>query len=316
MISTDLYVEESLPVDSIRPSRISVRAHEISLARDNAVRELATSVNQHGLFHPIIVRPVDRGFEIVAGNRRFEACRFLRWKYVPVKVRELSEKDAFEIQLTENIQRMTLSAIDEARAFKKYTTEFGWGGESELARRISRSEQYVSNRIQLLRLPKEIIDEIAQNRLKVSHAVELVNLDEHEQKIINDAIIGEKLTVRDVREIRKQASPKRRQKVKSELAELESSQSFYAHTMTERPTKATTSTNDTIKQRIKLLQKAQVCLRVSLYRLDTLIHESDEKLSREEHSEVNDLLMQFRLKVHSMMDDSIKAIAKLNKKLL
>ncbi|HKR57366.1 MAG TPA: ParB/RepB/Spo0J family partition protein, partial [Candidatus Nitrosopolaris sp.] len=287
-----------------------------SFARDNAVRELATSINQHGLFHPIIVRPVDRGFEIVAGNRRFEACRFLRWKYVPVKVRELSEKDAFEIQLTENIQRMTLSAIDEARAFKKYTTEFGWGGESELARRISRSEQYVSNRIQLLRLPKEIIDEIAQNRLKVSHAAELVNLDEHEQKIINDAIIGEKLTVRDVREIRKQASPKRRQKVKSELAELESSQSFYAHTMTERPTKATTSTNDTIKQRIKLLQKAQVCLRVSLYRLDTLIHESDEKLSREEHSEVNELLMQFRLKVHSMMDDSIKAIAKLNKKLL
>lgn len=315
MISTDLYVEESLPVDSIRPSRISVRAHEISLARDNAVKELTTSINQHGLFHPIIVRPVDRGFEIVAGNRRFEACRFLRWKYVPVKVRELSEKDAFEIQLTENIQRMTLSAIDEARAFKKYTTEFGWGGESELARRISRSEQYVSNRIQLLRLPKEIIDEIAQNRLKVSHAAELVNLDEHEQKIINDSIIGENLTVRDVREIRKQANLKRRQKVKSELAERESTQDFYAHTITERPTNVT-STNDTIKQRIKLLQKAQVCLRVSLYRLDTLIHESDEKLSREEHSEVNDLLMQFRLKVHSMMDDSIKAIAKLNKKLL
>jgi ParB family chromosome partitioning protein len=268
------------------------------------------------LFHPIIVRPVDRGFEIVAGNRRFEACRFLRWKYVPVKVRELSEKDAFEIQLTENIQRMTLSAIDEARAFKKYTTEFGWGGESDLARRISRSEQYVSNRIQLLRLPKEIIDEIAQNRLKVSHAAELVNLDEHEQKIINDAIIGEKLTVRDVREIRKHANLKRRQKVKSELAERESNQDYYAHTITENLTNATTRTNDTIKQRIKLLQKAQVCLRVSLYRLDTLIHESDEKLSREEHSEVNNLLMQFRLKVHSMMDDSIKAISKLNKKLL
>jgi ParB family chromosome partitioning protein len=267
------------------------------------------------LFHPIIVRPVDRGFEIVAGNRRFEACRFLRWKYVPVKVRELSEKDAFEIQLTENIQRMTLSAIDEARAFKKYTTEFGWGGESDLARRISRSEQYVSNRIQLLRLPKEIIDEIAQNRLKVSHAAELVNLDEHEQKIINDAIIGEKLTVRDVREIRKHANLKRRQKVKSELAERESNQDYYAHTITENLTNAT-RTNDTIKQRIKLLQKAQVCLRVSLYRLDTLIHESDEKLSREEHSEVNNLLMQFRLKVHSMMDDSIKAISKLNKKLL
>jgi len=124
------------------------------------------------------------------------------------------------------------------------------------------------------------------------------------------------LTVRDVREIRKHANLKRRQKVKSELAGRESNQDYYTHTITENLTHATTSTNDTIKQRIKLLQKAQVCLRVSLYRLDTLIHESDEKLSREEHSEVNNLLMQFRLKVHSMMDDSIKAIAKLNKKLL
>jgi ParB family transcriptional regulator, chromosome partitioning protein len=314
LTSTDIYVEESIPVESIRPSRISVREHEISFARNNAIKELATSINQHGLFHPIIVRPIDRGFEIVAGNRRFEACRLLRWKHVPVKVRELSEKDAFELQLTENIQRMTLSAIDEARAFKKYTTEFGWGGESDLARRISRSEQYVSNRIQLLRLPKEIIDEIAQNRLKVSHAAELVNLDEHQRKIINDAIIGEKLTVRDIREIRKHGNLKRRRNVKSKLAENESDQDYYAHTISGDMSNVTS--NDSIKQRIKLLQKAQVCLRVSLYRLDTLIHESDEKLSLDEHSEVNDLLMQFRLKVHSMMDDSIKAIAKLNKKLL
>lgn len=117
----------------------------------------------------------------MAGNRRFEACKLLRWKYVPAKIRDLSERGAFELQLIENIQRMTFNPIDEARAFKKYTMEFGWGGESDLARTISRSEQFVSNRIQLLRLPKAIIDEITQNRLKVLHALEIINLDEKEQ---------------------------------------------------------------------------------------------------------------------------------------
>jgi hypothetical protein len=122
------------------------------------------------------------------------------------------------------------------------------------------------------------------------------------------------LTVRDIREIRKHRNLKRRQNVKGKLSGNESDQDYYTHTISGNMTNATS--NDSIKQRIKLLQKAQVCLRVSLYRLDTLIHESDEKLSLDEHSGVNDLLMQFRLKVHSMMDDSIKAIAKLNKKLL
>jgi ParB family chromosome partitioning protein len=69
------------------------------------------------------------------------------------------------------------------------------GEESDLAHIISRSEQFVSNRIQLLRLPKDIIDEISQNRIKVSHALEIINLDENEQKIINDAILSENLTV-------------------------------------------------------------------------------------------------------------------------
>lgn len=181
---TDAYVEESLPVNAIKPSKILVREFETSSPGENKVRELASSIYQHGLLHPIIVRPVEDGFEIVAGNRRFEACRFLRWKYIPAKVRDLSQKDAFEIQLIENIQRMTMNPIE---AFRKYTKEFGWGGESQLAGIICRSEQYVSNRIQLLRLPKAIIDQISRNRLKVSHALEIINLEENEQKIINDA---------------------------------------------------------------------------------------------------------------------------------
>jgi len=304
LLNPDVYVEESLPVDSIRTPRILVRESQASSARDNTVRELAASMRQHGLLHPIIVRPIEEGFEIVAGNRRFEACKLLRWKYIPAKIRELSEKDAFEIQLVENIQRMTFNPIDEARAFKKYTREFGWGGESDLACIISKSEQFVSNRIQLLRLPKDIIDEISQNKLKVSHAQEIINLEENEQKIINDAIISENLTVRDIRDITKNSKLNKKKKMETEAMEQDYD---YINLKMSEP-------NDSIRQQTRVLKKAMLCLRVSLYRLDSLIHETNEKLSRYEHPEIDDILMQFRLEIHSMMDKSIRAIAILNKK--
>ncbi|MFZ0510504.1 MAG: ParB/RepB/Spo0J family partition protein [Candidatus Nitrosopolaris sp.] len=312
LISIDTYVEESLPVKSIRPSRNPVRECEITSTGDDTVRELAASIHQHGLLHAIIVRPLEDGFEIVAGNRRFEACRLLQWKYVPAKVKELSEKDAFEIQLIENIQRMTMNPVEEARAFKKYTQEFGWGGVSEIARIIARSEQYVSNRIQLLRLPKAIIDEISQNRLKVSHALEVINLHESEQKIINDAIISENLTVQDIRKITRHSKSNKRQKGKDEVKGQEC-EDYYPHIFGN--TKLDSS-NHSVTQQTKLLQKTQMCLKIMLYRLDSLIHESNEKLNACDHSKVNEILMQFRLKVHSMMDDNIRAIAELNKKVL
>jgi len=308
LLNPDVYVEESLPVDSIKSPRILVRESEASSARDNTVRELTASMRQHGLLHPIIVRPVEDGFEIVAGNRRFEACRILHWKHIPAKVRELSEKEAFEIQLIENIQRRTLNPIEEATAFKNYTTKFGWGGESQLANSISRSEQYVSNRIQLLRLPKAIIDQISKNRLKVSHAQEIINLDENEQKIINDAIISESLTVRDIRDVTKHSKLNKRKKVDNQAMKQECDYTQLSGNIID-------ANNDSLRQQTRVIQKAQLCLRVSLYRLDNLIHESNEKLNGSEHSEVNQLLMQFRLEIHSMMDESIRAITKLSKKI-
>jgi ParB family chromosome partitioning protein len=308
LLNPDLYVEESLPVDSIKSPRILVRQSEASSTLDNTVRELAASMRQHGLLHPIIVRPIEEGFEIVAGNRRFEACRLLRWKYIPAKVRELSEKDAFELQLIENIQRMTFNPIDEARAFKKYTTEFGWGGESELARIISRSEQYVSNRIQLLRLPKTIIDEICRSKLKVSHALEIINLDEEEQKIINNAIVAENLTVRDIREITKHSKLNKIKRVRDNGKGEDD-----GHYMHPFDNITLDRNSDSIIQQTRLLQKAQLCLRISLYRLDSLIHECKDKSIANGHFEVSDILMQYRLRIHSMMDDNIRAIAKLKK---
>lgn len=305
---TDAYLDDSIPLRTIKASRYSVREGRIP-GGGNAIRQLTDSIHQHGLLNPIIVRPVKDGFEIVAGNRRFEACKLLHWKHVPAKVKELSEKEAFEVQLIENIQRQTMDPIEEARAFKKYTTEFGWGGESELARKISKSEQYVSNRIQLLRLPRKIIDEISDNRIKVSHALEIVNLNEEEQKIVNNSIIGENLTVRDIREIKRHANSN---KMKEAIDQgMLVGENYSTQSSSNNEIELTTRS---LRQQKSLLEKAHMCLRISLFRLDSLVHESDKKLDGHYRSEVHGILMDYRLKIHSMIDDNIKAISEVEKK--
>lgn len=306
---TDAYLDDSIPLRTIKASRYSVREGRIP-GGGNAIRQLTDSIHQHGLLNPIIVRPVKDGFEIVAGNRRFEACKLLHWKHVPAKVKELSEKEAFEVQLIENIQRKTFDPIEEAKAFNRYTSEFGWGGESELARKIYRSEQYVSSRIQLLRLPKEIIEGLSNNQLKVSQALEIVNLEEKDQKLVNDAIVNENLTVRDVRNITK--SLRENNTSRARRGRIEDGYDTYPTNMLD--SSCFENTLNSVKQKIKILQKAQLCLKISLYRLDTLINESENKLDQNMHSEVNNTLMDYRHRIHSMIDENLKEIAKLNKK--
>jgi ParB family transcriptional regulator, chromosome partitioning protein len=303
MTAIDTYLEESLPISSIKQPRNSVREYEKS-SMDNAIRELATSIHEQGLLHPIIVRPIHNGFELVAGTRRYFAAKLLHWKYIPAKVRDLSEREAFEIQLIENIQRKTFDPIEEAKAFKRYTTEFGWGGESELARKISRSEQYVSSRIQLLRLPTEIKEEISNNKLKTSQALEILNLDEKDQRIVKDAIVKENLTVRDVRDITK---PLKTDNIKRAKRNIEKSYDTY-------PTGFEYVHDTARQQQTKILQKAQLCLKISLYRIDNLIHDAENKLREREHDEINSILMDHRLRIHNMIDENIKEIATLNKR--
>jgi len=109
---------------------------------------------------------LSHGFEIVAGHRRYHACRSLRWRFIACKIREMSDKQAFEIQLTENIQRKTMDPIEEAEACRKYVIDFGCGGVCDLAKKIGKSEEYVSHRIHLLKLPDEIKKKISNQIMK------------------------------------------------------------------------------------------------------------------------------------------------------
>lgn len=308
-MSNDLAIEEMLELRSIRPAAIQVRTCNYSFGRQ-AIKELADSIRQHGLIQPITVRPADSGFEIVAGHRRYQACKLLRWRVIPARIRALSDKDAFEIQLIENMHRMTMDPIEEAEAFKAYILDYGWGGVSQLARIISKSEQYVSSRIQLLRLPKEIMEEVAQKKLKPSHALELINIEQDKQKLIAEEIINGDLSVHNLREIRR--------KIKNG-ARIE--QIFGFNGMWDGSSIVVQETRDGIvssygykSEEIKLLRRALLVLRISLSRLDTIIEEANGKLRSEERTEVVGDLMQFRLKLHSMIDDDLKKIAILKKR--
>src|SRR5215216_808317 len=95
------------------------------------VSTLSYSIAQKGLLQPIIVRPKEEYYEIIAGNRRFEACKSLGWRKITCHILDLTDKDAFEVSLTENIQRKSLNPLEEALAFKMYVKDFGWGGISD-----------------------------------------------------------------------------------------------------------------------------------------------------------------------------------------
>src|ERR671928_18087 len=135
-------------------------------------------------------------------DSRFQACRSLRWRFISAKIRELTDKQAYEIQLTENIQRKSMDPIEEAEAFRRYVVDLGWGGVSELAKKLGKSEEYVSHRIQLLKLPDDIKQQILTDRLNVSQALELSNIPSERQSEIISQVINKNLTVRQIREVK------------------------------------------------------------------------------------------------------------------
>ncbi|MCS6767718.1 MAG: ParB/RepB/Spo0J family partition protein [Candidatus Nitrosocaldus sp.] len=276
-------VVENVEIKLIRASKYSIRhSTELEISK---IRELASSIQQHGLLQPILVRPVEDELEVVAGHRRLQACKSLRWRTIPCIIKELNDKEAYEIQLVENIQRQTLDPIEEAEAFSKYVMEYGWGGVTELARRIGKSEEYVSHRIQLLRLPESIKQEINMGRLSVSHALELVNLSPSVQEKMVNAIIQNSLSVKAVRELKRLRS-----------FEVEEGESYIKD--------KSTYINE---KRIRILKKTIIALKLTLYRLDSLIEETKKTLEPNDAVTITNTLMYIRLTVHNLIDEAIKA---------
>jgi ParB family chromosome partitioning protein len=166
-------------VSKIRHSNFLLRDVNISLD------QLQDSIVQQGLLQPIIVRMVnDEEYEVVAGNRRFAACKQLGWKRIMCHVLELDERNAFEVSLIEYLQHNTLNPVEEAHAYKRYVEGHGWGSVSELAQRVGKSHSHVSNRIRLLALPQEILDQIVCRRTNPGTIQEILGIRDKELRVI------------------------------------------------------------------------------------------------------------------------------------
>lgn len=164
--------------------------------------ELVNSIRRNGLLHPIIVRTKGDFFEIIAGCRRFSACKALGLRKIVCHVVELDDKSAFEVSLTENIQRKSLDPIEEARAFKAYVDDYGWGGISDLASRISKSTTYVYKRLSLLDLPANLLEGVRKSVVSPSTAEELIPLkDIYERDRIASSIIENHYSSRETRKL-------------------------------------------------------------------------------------------------------------------
>ena len=198
-----------LPLDELRPNPYQPR----KTFKDETLDELANSIKEHGVFQPIIVKKSIKGYEIIAGERRFRASKKAGLKKIPAIIRQFTDEQMMEIALLENLQRENLNAIEEAEAYVSMTQKLGITQE-ELSKKVGKSRSHISNIIGLLRLPKEVQKYVTSGKLSMSHARTLSKLDD-EAEIIKMAedIIENKLPVRKV-EIQTEKEPKKREKMK------------------------------------------------------------------------------------------------------
>jgi ParB family transcriptional regulator, chromosome partitioning protein len=186
-------------IEDIDLSQIKLSSRPLR-AEAGDVRSLVESIGRNGLLQPIVVRVIGNYFEIVAGNRRFLACKHLSLRKIPCHIIDLSDKEAYELSLIENTQRRSMNPIEEGQAYIRYIKDYGWGGVSELAKVIGKSQEYVSKRIKLLQLPKELQDEIIRYRIKASIGEELAYVkDKETQSRLTKMISRRRVTVKQLR---------------------------------------------------------------------------------------------------------------------
>jgi len=160
-----------LAVGDIRPNRYQPRR-----AFDpDALKELKQSIAASGLIQPIIVREVQGGYELVAGERRWRAVRELGWKKIPGVVRDVDERTLLTLALVENLQRASLSPIDEAEGYERLTREFKLS-HGDIAQAVGRDRSTIANAIRLLQLPKSVQQLLDGGALTAGHARALLSL--------------------------------------------------------------------------------------------------------------------------------------------
>ena len=184
-----------LYLDDIIPNRFQPR----EVFDDQALKELAVSIKEHGVIQPIIVRQVENKYEIIAGERRYKASTMAGLTKIPAIVKNLDDKESSKVALIENLQRKDLSPIEEARTYQKILELEDGMTQEQLAATMGKTQSSVSNKLRLLALPDEIQDALLKEKISERHARSLLNIeDKNEQIKMMEKVITEKMTVREL----------------------------------------------------------------------------------------------------------------------
>ena len=183
------------------------------------LEELAESIKKHGVIQPVLVRKDGKGFELVAGERRFRAAKLAKLKKIPVVVSNISDVQSLEIAILENIQREDLNPLEVAKGYQRLKDEFGYTQEA-VAKSVGKPRSSVANSLRLLTLSPKIQDEIDKGVISEGHAKVLLSVDGVKAEQLLMRIISENLSVRDLEKQITESSPQTSKKEKKSRDEL------------------------------------------------------------------------------------------------
>lgn len=228
----ELFNNEQLDLDKFEEKIVSVTPKEeivelkLSELRPNPyqprkvfdeakLQELANSIKEHGVFQPIIVKKSIKGYEIIAGERRYKASLLAGKETIPAIIRDFTDENMMEIALLENLQRENLNSIEEASAYQKLLKSLNLTQE-ELAIKLGKSRSHITNMLGLLDLPEEVKNMISKDKITMSHARVLSKMkDKNEILELANKIVNENLNVRSLEEATQNPNIEKKHKIKS-----------------------------------------------------------------------------------------------------
>ena len=183
----------TLLIDEIVPNRLQPRQH----FDDEKFNELERSIREHGVLQPIVVQKNAKGYELIVGERRWRASKKAGLKKIPSIIREVTDTESLELALIENLNRQDLNPIEEAEAYERLAKDFGLTQE-KISQRMGKSRESVANAMRLLKLPRQVKEDMIGGRLTMGHGRALLGLkNEKDIEILRRKIVKQSMTVRE-----------------------------------------------------------------------------------------------------------------------
>ncbi len=199
-----------IDISELRPNPYQPR----KIFEEDALKELAASIKEHGIFQPILAKKSIKGYHIIAGERRVRAAKLAGLKKVPAIIKDFTDEQMMEIGLLENLQRENLNVIEEAEAYQSMITGLHLTQE-QLAGKVGKSRSHITNILGLLRLPSPIRNMIVKNEITMGHARVLSKLESEKKQLeLAKKIVDQTMTVRELEDLAKNDDMEKRVKIK------------------------------------------------------------------------------------------------------